>query len=124
MNQDNQPEPHKDNSLESEIIESAGPDIVVESDSSAPRIQESFKPQEIRRFDIVESQERTRANLATWLLISLGATLFGVSLFVAFAPANEKTENDRQLITLIWTSEVTLVSSALGFYFGSRTQPR
>lgn len=114
-----------DASPDSAIVEkSLESDLVVEDDSSPPLDQSLLKPKEIPRFDIVESQERTRANLAYGLLGLLVVTLAGVGAFITFAPDGEKAENNRELLTLIRTSEVTLVSSALGFYFGSQTIPR
>lgn len=99
-------------------------EVVVEDDSSSSLSQKFLLPKEIPRFDIVESQEHTRANLAYGLLGLLFVTLAGSGVFVAFAPQGENTKNNRELLTLIWTSEVTLVGSALGFYFGSQTKPR
>lgn len=125
MNQDRQPGTEEDVSPDSAIVErpfEAG--SVIESDDSLPLDQSLLKPKEIPRFDIVESQERTRANLAYGLLGILVVTLAGVGVFITFAPSGEKTESHRDLLTLIWTSEVTLVGSALGFYFGSQTRPR
>lgn len=121
MNQDNQPEAlaTSENPVNNETLES---DIVNEND--APVAQSVFKPETFSRFDIVESQERTRANLAKYLVYGLGLTLVAIGAFVTYAPSGEKADNDRELITLIWTSEVTLVSSALGFYFGSQTKGR
>ena len=97
---------------------------VVEDDDLSPLDQKSLTPKEIPRFDIVESQERTRANLAYGLLGLLVVTLAGVGLFITFAPEGKNTEDNRELLTLIWTSELALVGSALGFYFGSQTKPR
>jgi hypothetical protein len=68
-------------------------------------------------FDLVASQERTRARLAMGLLFLLGGSLIGIAIYVAL---NRDDVTNRELITLIWTSEVTLASSALGFYFGSK----
>ncbi|NJM27580.1 MAG: hypothetical protein HC856_03865 [Pseudanabaena sp. RU_4_16] len=68
-------------------------------------------------YDIPASQEKTRARLAMGLLFLLGGSLIGIAIYVAF---NRDDATNRELITLIWTSEVTLASSALGFYFGSK----
>jgi hypothetical protein len=68
-------------------------------------------------FDLVASQEKTRASLAMGLLFLLGGSLIGIAIYVAL---NRDDVSNRELITLIWTSEVTLASSALGFYFGSK----
>jgi len=71
---------------------------------------------EDRKFKIIEKQEETRGRLALYLLIGLGVTLIGIGVYVFFSLDDVMTK--RELITLIWTSEVTLVSGALGFYFG------
>jgi hypothetical protein len=57
-----------------------------------------------------------RGRLALYLLIGLGGTLIGIGVYIFFSLDDAMTK--RELITLIWTSEVTLVSGALGFYFG------
>jgi hypothetical protein len=68
-------------------------------------------------YDIPASQEKTRARLAMGLLFLLGGSLIGIAIYIAL---NRDDVTNRELITLIWTSEVTLASSALGFYFGSK----
>jgi hypothetical protein len=68
-------------------------------------------------YDIPASQEKTRARLAMGLLFLLGCSLLGIAAYIAL---NRDDVTNRELITLIWTSEVTLASSALGFYFGSK----
>jgi hypothetical protein len=67
--------------------------------------------------DIPASQERTRSWLALGLLALLTISLIGIAVYIAI---NKDDVTNRELITLIWTSEVTLASSALGFYFGSK----
>jgi hypothetical protein len=69
-------------------------------------------------FDLVASQERTRAWLAMGLLALLVLSVIGIAVYLAF---NRDDDANRELITLVWTSEVTLASSALGFYFGSKS---
>ncbi len=67
--------------------------------------------------DIPASQERTRSWLALGLLALLTISLIGIAVYIAI---NKDDVTNRELITLIWTSEVTLARSALGFYFGSK----
>jgi len=62
-------------------------------------------------------QEKVRAGIASILLGSLLITIFGVWIYVAFHSDEDK---NIQLINLIWTSQVTLISGAFGFYFGSK----
>lgn len=112
MNQDNTSEDNEEN---------PGADF---SPKEVELKQSFFEPQQRPRFDIVEAQERTRATLAYCLLSVLGVTLLGVGAFITVSPDGEKSEKDRELITLIWTSEVALVGSALGFYFGSQSKSR
>jgi hypothetical protein len=68
-------------------------------------------------YDIPASQEKTRAKLAMGLLHLLGGSLIGIAVYIAL---NKDDVTNRELITLIWTSLVTLAGSALGFYFGSK----
>jgi hypothetical protein len=57
-------------------------------------------------------------------VLSLGNGSYIV--FVKEAEAKNSTDGDgskdsgKELLTLVWTTQVTLVSGALGFYFGSR----
>jgi hypothetical protein len=67
--------------------------------------------------DIPILKERTRTWLAITLVVGLEVTFAAIGVFIYF------TQDDsikRELTTLVLTSEVTLVSSALGFYFGSQ----
>ncbi len=88
---------------------------------------------ELENFDLQISQEKARVGILKsliWLLIgsAIGvAAYICISLGVAFfitKDINAALENGRELITLIWTSLVTLTSGALGFYFGSNTERR
>jgi hypothetical protein len=101
------------------------------------KTEENLNPKalapELENFDLQISQEKTRSDLAKsliWLLIgsAIGvAAYICISLGVAFfitKDINAALENGRELITLIWTSLVTLTSGALGFYFGSNTERR
>lgn len=69
-------------------------------------------------------QELTRARLAHRLITIWGLTLIGIGIFSVVSILNPQNESDREksikeLIVLVWTTQVTLVSGALGFYFGS-----
>jgi hypothetical protein len=70
------------------------------------------------KVDIPVLQEKTRGRLATWLLVLLATTLVGIGFYIF--ESQEEANIKRELITLVWTSLVTLVGSALGFYFGSK----
>jgi hypothetical protein len=37
----------------------------------------------------------------------------------AIGGKDDKNQTNKEIITLIWTSQVTLIGSALGFYFAS-----
>ena len=84
------------------------------SESPVAEIQETS-------IDIPTLREKTRAKLAQSLLWLLGLTLLGVGAYIVWS-GHTKTEKSfhKELITVIWTSQVTLVSGALGFYFGSQ----
>jgi hypothetical protein len=71
----------------------------------------------ISRPDIPFLQEQTRTWLAITLIVGLEITFGAIGVFIYFT---EDQGIKRELITLVLTSEVTLVSSALGFYFGSK----
>jgi len=83
-----------------------------------PGIQETQVGVEVQR-------ERARTRLSGGLLGLLTASLVGtgayifLDLLVPRQVSQERSNMHRELITIIWTSQVTLVGSALGFYFGS-----
>lgn len=83
-----------------------------------PGIQETQVGVEVQR-------ERARTRLSGGLLGLLTASLIGTGayIFIDFLIprqiSQERSNMHRELITIIWTSQVTLVGSALGFYFGS-----
>ncbi|MEH2201899.1 hypothetical protein [Nostoc sp.] len=82
-----------------------------------PEIKETVIP-------IEQQRESARTSLSESLLLLLTASLFGIGIYIfvdILAPkqvSKERSDMHRELITLIWTSQVTLVGSALGFYFG------
>jgi len=77
--------------------------------------------------NIATLQENTRSFLAKFLVYLLMGSLIAVALYILGVLIINKDissalESSRELITLIWTSLVTLASGALGFYFGSNTK--
>ena len=87
----------------------------------------NIKPSNIEEDNvgIQRQQENTRSFLSRLLLQSLLATAFVTGVYIIVDSSNsgqidkEKRDVHRELITLIWSSQVTLAGSALGFYFGS-----
>ena len=75
---------------------------------------------------IEQQRERARTYLSIGLLILLTASLIGTAVYIIADVRNpkelsqERRNMHRELITIIWTSQVTLAGSALGFYFGSQ----
>ncbi|MEH1884789.1 hypothetical protein [Nostoc sp.] len=82
-----------------------------------PKIKEISIP-------IEQQRESARTGLSQSLLLLLTASLLGIGIYIfldLLVPkqvSKERSDMHRELITLIWTSQVTLVGSALGFYFG------
>jgi len=77
-----------------------------------------------KKFNIQQSQEFTRSVLAGFLMFLLGASIFGVGAYIwsikdTKDSNTEALKNSRELITLLWTSQVTLTSGALAYYFAS-----
>ncbi|MDX1976846.1 MAG: hypothetical protein SFT94_04160 [Pseudanabaenaceae cyanobacterium bins.68] len=70
--------------------------------------------------DISIRQEKTRGRLAWGLMIGNGATLIVIFCFAAAQIYRGETSAAKELLALAWTSQITLLSSALGFYFGSK----
>ena len=75
---------------------------------------------------VSERQESVRFLSVASLLFTMAACVVGVAVFIVkivFLDPSGASEHNIgiavQLITLIWTSVVTLVSAALAFYFGS-----
>lgn len=75
---------------------------------------------------IEQQRERARNFLSAGLLILLTASLLGTVVYTIVDVRNpkelsqERRNMHRELITILWTSQVTLAGSALGFYFGSQ----
>ncbi|PZV13430.1 MAG: hypothetical protein DCF20_15480 [Pseudanabaena sp.] len=67
-------------------------------------------------------EENTRTRLAYSLVGLLAATLVLLGIYIFStkdSKESESTKSSKELLTLVWTSEVTLVSGALGYYFAS-----
>ncbi|MDJ0706028.1 MAG: hypothetical protein QNJ46_22385 [Leptolyngbyaceae cyanobacterium MO_188.B28] len=75
--------------------------------------------------NIEAKREQTRAWLAGGLLGLLALSLLGIAAYIfsdiLVTGKNDERQSDlhRELMTIVWTSQVTLVSGALGYYFGS-----
>ena len=85
-------------------------------------------------FNLQESQEKTRSGLANILVRILSRTiiasfflivaLLGISIFVddkKTASFDKTSALAKELITVIFTAQIGLVGTALGFYFGSKS---
>lgn len=75
--------------------------------------------------DLRSEQEKTRAWLAKGLVIIFGSTISAFFLFILIKiifPTSVNTEDLKDLLTLILTSEVGIVGTALGFYFGNQSK--
>lgn len=71
------------------------------------------------------SKEKTKAWLIKGLIIIFGSTISVLSLFILIkiiSPNSVNTEDLKDLLTLILTSEVGIVGTALGFYFGNQSK--
>ena len=77
---------------------------------------------------IEQQRERARTFLSAGLLILLTTSLLGTVVYIIVDVRNpkelsqERRNMHRELITILWTSQVTLAGSALGFYFGSQKE--
>lgn len=75
--------------------------------------------------DLQRTRERTRQQLASLLLGTYASTNLAVLIVAGigyfYTPKNDQTYN---LLTLLITSQTTLVGTALGFYFGDRKSDR
>jgi hypothetical protein len=75
-------------------------------------------------FNIVKEQEKTRAELAKWLvqtfMVSIGAT-FVLILIALLWVDQEKTPLLKDFLSIVLTIQSGLVGSAIGFYFGKNS---
>ena len=87
----------------------------VDIEDLAPQSNENHI-EEQPRHDIKESQESTRSTLAIALFAAYILTTLGALGFATWAKID--TKDRKEIVLLIVTSQVTLMGSALGFYFG------
>lgn len=64
--------------------------------------------------------ERKRGNLANCLVAIMASSLIAFTILTVMDKFSNP--NTRELITLFWTSQVGLVSSVVGYYFGSASK--
>ena len=97
------------------------PPQVVDVDLTAPGIDESAKsglpPPQANVFNLDEVQEKTRGQIAGWLV----ALLF-VIVLAAFASlwAKAAMADLKQILELLVAPVIALVGTATGFYFGGK----
>jgi hypothetical protein len=94
-------------------------DKIKNADKTEVRVEE-------KRISVEERRETARTFLSVGLLSLLTASLIGTAVYIGADVRNpkelsqERRNMHRELITILWTSQVTLAGSALGFYFGSQ----
>jgi hypothetical protein len=77
--------------------------------------QENFIEEKSSKSKIAESQESTRGKLAIAIVSIYGTTILFCFAAIGFGIAEGER---KEIITLIITSQATLIGSAIGFYFG------
>lgn len=77
--------------------------------------QENFIEQKLSKAKIAESQESTRGKLAITIISIYGSTILFCFAVIGFGIAEGER---KEILTLIITSQATLIGSAIGFYFG------
>jgi len=110
-------------SLSDESKEKSDPDIedidelggATEAESVG--FNENFISQTSRE-RIAESQESTRSNLAIAVIGIYGSTLLLSFLVISFELDKDQR---KEVLTLILTSQSTIIGGAVGFYFGNRS---
>jgi hypothetical protein len=118
------PDPSSGLSLPNKISES---DLQQNGELAIPKLKKE-------KLTIPESQEITRAGLANFLVMLLSGTIISsfvlviVLLIISISVDEKKTSSFdktsalvKDLITLIFTTQIGLVGTALGFYFGSKS---
>jgi heme/copper-type cytochrome/quinol oxidase subunit 2 len=76
-------------------------------------------------------REITRSILSCVLVLGVLGTILGTFIYIFRSTARESdkeqvqaTSSNKELITVMWTSQITLLGSALGFYFGSKSDAK
>ncbi|NJL51660.1 MAG: hypothetical protein HC930_04575 [Hydrococcus sp. SU_1_0] len=77
--------------------------------------QENFIEEKLSKARIAESQESTRGRLAMTIVSIYGSTILFCFIVIGFGMAKGER---KEILTLIITSQATLIGSAIGFYFG------
>ncbi len=77
--------------------------------------QENFIEEKSSKTRIAESQESTRGKLAIVIISIYGSTILLCFAIIGFGIAEGER---KEILTLIITSQATLIGSAIGFYFG------
>jgi hypothetical protein len=96
------------------------------NDAEKSEIRLEIPERDKRNIPVEQQREQARTFLSGGLLILLTASLIGTAIYIIADVRNpkelsqERRNMHRELITILWTSQVTLAGSALGFYFGSQ----
>ena len=77
--------------------------------------QDNFIQEKSYKARIAESQESTRGKLAVAIVSIYGATILLCFTVIGFGIAEGER---KEILTLLITSQATLIGSAIGFYFG------
>ncbi|HHP7232335.1 MAG TPA: hypothetical protein ACFCUY_15920 [Xenococcaceae cyanobacterium] len=77
--------------------------------------QENFIEEKSDQARIAESQKSTRGIFAIILISIYGATILLCLVLISWGMAGE---DRKEILTLVITSQSTLIGSAIGFYFG------
>ena len=92
-------------------------DLGGEPKTRSTEFDESFIRQRSRD-KIAESQESTRSNLAITVIIIYGLTLLLSFIIIGYGLDKDQR---KEVLTLILTSQSTIIGGAVGFYFGNRS---
>lgn len=77
--------------------------------------QENFIEEKSSKARIAESQESTRGRLEIAIVSIYASTILLCFVIIGFSMAEGER---KEILTLIITSQATLIGSAIGFYFG------